>query len=43
MKQFISVHDVTDINALVAKALAYKADPFKDRTLVLTNALVYCF
>ena len=22
-----------DINALVAKALAYKADPFKDRTL----------
>jgi len=33
MKQFISVHDVTDIDALVAKALAYKADPYKDRTL----------
>ena len=33
MKQFISVHDVTDINALVAKALEYKAAPFKDRTL----------
>ncbi len=33
MKQFISVHDVTDINALVAKALAFKANPFKDRTL----------
>src|SRR3954452_15011599 len=33
MKQFISVHDVTDIEALVTKALAYKAEPFKDRTL----------
>src|SRR3954462_15560210 len=33
MKQFISVHDVTDIDALVVKALAYKADPHKDRTL----------
>lgn len=33
MNNFISVNDVTDINALVAKALAYKADPFKDKTL----------
>ncbi len=33
MKQFISVHDVTDINALVAQALAYKAAPFKDQAL----------
>src|SRR6476646_818525 len=33
MKQFISVQDVTNIDALVAKALAYKAEPFKDRTL----------
>lgn len=33
MKQFISVHDVNNINALVEKALMYKADPFKDRTL----------
>jgi N-succinyl-L-ornithine transcarbamylase len=33
MKNFISVHDVTDINVLVKKALAYKADPFKDRLL----------
>jgi N-succinyl-L-ornithine transcarbamylase len=33
MKNFISVHDVTDINTLVKKALAYKADPFKDRLL----------
>ena len=33
MKQFISVHDVKDINALVEKALAYKANPLKDREL----------
>ncbi len=33
MKQFISAHDVTDINALAAKALAYKANPFADRNL----------
>ena len=33
MRNFISVKDVTDINALVAKALAYKANPFVDRSL----------
>ena len=33
MKQFISVTDVSNINALVKKALAYKADPFADRHL----------
>src|SRR6476661_2035494 len=33
MKQFISVNDVTDIDALVKKALQYKADPFSDRAL----------
>jgi N-succinyl-L-ornithine transcarbamylase len=33
LKQFISVHDVQDINALVQKALAYKAEPLKDHTL----------
>ncbi len=33
MQNFISVHDVTDINALVKKALDYKANPFKDRLL----------
>lgn len=33
MKNFISVHDVSDVNALVGKALAYKADPFRDKTL----------
>ncbi len=33
MKNFVSVHDVNNIDALVQKALAYKADPFKDRAL----------
>src|SRR5437762_1266932 len=33
MKQFLSVNDVSDINALIKKALDYKANPFKDRTL----------
>ncbi len=33
MKQFISVLDVSDINSLVKKALAYKADPLADRLL----------
>jgi N-succinyl-L-ornithine transcarbamylase len=33
LKQFISVHDVTNINAMVQKALAYKADPLKDLAL----------
>lgn len=33
MKNFISVKDVADINVLVAKALAYKANPFADKTL----------
>jgi N-succinyl-L-ornithine transcarbamylase len=33
MKNFISVKDVTNINALVTKALAYKANPFADKTL----------
>ena len=33
MKQFISVHDVPDINALVGKALGYKSDPLKSKSL----------
>ncbi|NOT50711.1 MAG: acetylornithine carbamoyltransferase [Chitinophagaceae bacterium] len=33
MKNFVSVHDVKNIDALVKKALAYKADPFSDKTL----------
>src|SRR5678810_696329 len=33
VKKFISVKDVNNISALVEKALMYKADPLKDRTL----------
>ncbi len=33
MKNFISVHDVSNIKSLVNKALSYKAQPFKDRNL----------
>jgi N-succinyl-L-ornithine transcarbamylase len=33
LKQFISVHDVANINALVEKALAYKANPLVDKAL----------
>jgi len=33
LKQFISANDVSDINALLQKALAYKSDPFKSKSL----------
>ncbi|HVV04195.1 MAG TPA: hypothetical protein VHC96_08225 [Puia sp.] len=33
MKNFISAHDVKDIDSLVKSALAYKANPLKDREL----------
>ena len=33
MKNFISAHDVKDMDSLVKSALAYKANPFKDKTL----------
>jgi N-succinyl-L-ornithine transcarbamylase len=33
LKQFISVHDVPDIDALVQKGLAYKQSPFRDKNL----------
>ena len=33
MKQFISVHDAGNINTMVQKALAFKADPLKDKAL----------
>src|SRR5258708_31202164 len=33
MKNFISAPDATDINSLVQSALAYKANPLKDRSL----------
>ncbi len=43
MKQFISVKDVSDINALVEKALAYKADPLKDKTLGVNKRIGLLF
>lgn len=33
MRNFISVHDVTNMDSLVQSALAYKANPFKDKLL----------
>ena len=33
MRNFVSATDVPDIDKLVASALAYKADPLKDKTL----------
>jgi N-succinyl-L-ornithine transcarbamylase len=33
MQNFLSVHDVPDINRLIADALAYKAQPLRDATL----------
>lgn len=33
MKQFISVHDVPNINALVEKALVHKASPFANKSM----------
>src|SRR5687767_3935894 len=33
MKQFISVHDVNNIDQLVQEAIAYKKDPFRDAVL----------
>jgi len=41
MKQFISVHDVTNIDALVKTALSYKANPFVDKALG-TNKRIGC-
>ncbi|HMH33432.1 MAG TPA: hypothetical protein VK543_10400 [Puia sp.] len=43
MKNFISVRDVQDINSLVKKALAYKADPFKDRNLGVNKRIGLLF
>ena len=43
MKNFISVHDVDDIDALVQKAIAYKADPFKDKLLGMNKRIGLLF
>jgi N-succinyl-L-ornithine transcarbamylase len=41
LKHFISVHDVPDINSLVQKALEYKANPFRDKSMG-TNKRIGC-
>lgn len=41
MKNFVSVNDVSNIDALVQKALAYKANPYIDKTLG-TNKRIGC-
>ena len=41
MRNFVSAEDVKDMNALVAKALAHKKDPFRNRTLG-TNKRIGC-
>ena len=41
MKNFISVNDVSNINELVQKALAYKANPLADKSLG-TNKRIGC-
>lgn len=41
MKNFISVKDVNNIDSLVQKALAYKANPFSDK-LLGTNKRIGC-
>ena len=43
MKNFISVHDVADIDGLVQKAIAYKADPMKDKALGLHKRIGLLF
>jgi N-succinyl-L-ornithine transcarbamylase len=41
MKNFVSVHDVKNMDALVQKALAYKKNPFVDKSLG-TNKRIGC-
>ena len=43
MKHFVSAHDATDINALVNKALAYKANPFLDKQLGVNKRIGLLF
>jgi N-succinyl-L-ornithine transcarbamylase len=43
MKNFISVHDVDDINALVKKALDFKHDPFKAKSAGINKRIGLLF
>jgi N-succinyl-L-ornithine transcarbamylase len=43
MRNFISVHDAPSIDGLITKALAYKADPYKDKHLGMHKRLGLLF
>ncbi|RYY70089.1 MAG: acetylornithine carbamoyltransferase [Chitinophagaceae bacterium] len=43
MKQFISVHDVKDMDGLIKQALAYKADPFLNSKLGINKKIGLLF
>jgi N-succinyl-L-ornithine transcarbamylase len=43
MRNFVSVKDVDDISRLVKQAIAYKADPFKDKQLGLNKRIGLLF
>lgn len=43
MKNFISVADVTDLDALITKALDYKSNPFKDKSLGINKRIGLLF
>lgn len=43
MKNFVSVHDVTDIDALVAKALDFKSSPLRSNTLASNKRMGLLF
>jgi N-succinyl-L-ornithine transcarbamylase len=43
MKNFISVHDVSSIDSLVRSALAYKANPYSDKSLGLNKRVGLLF
>jgi len=43
MKHFLSIEDVKDYKALIASALAYKSNPFVDKTLGQNKTMVMIF
>lgn len=43
MNHFTSAHDVVDIDALIANALLYKQDPFKDKALGMNKRIGLLF
>src|SRR5215208_456072 len=43
MNNFISVHDVQEMDALIQKALEYKANPFRDKHLGLNKRIGLLF